>query len=36
MFPSKNTRTFICFSSTIDGNTDSADLIEGFVFLMKQ
>ena len=32
MFPSKNTSTLICFSSTIDENTETAHLIEGFVF----
>ena len=32
MFPSKNTRALICFSSTIDENTDTVHLIEGFVF----
>ena len=32
MFPSKNTRALICFSSTIDKNTDTIYLIEGFVF----
>ena len=29
---SKNTRALICFSSTIDENTDNVHLIEGFVF----
>ena len=33
MFPSQNTRALICFSSTIDENTDIVHLIEGFVFL---
>ena len=32
MFPSKNTYALICFSSTIDENTDTVHLIEGFVF----
>ena len=32
MFPSKNTRDLICFSSTIDENTDTVDLVEGFIF----
>ena len=32
MFPSKNTGALICFSSTIDKNTDAIYLIEGFVF----
>ena len=32
IFPSKNTRALICFSSTIDENTDTVHLIEGFVF----
>ena len=32
MFPSKNTRALICFSSTIDENTNTIHLIEGFVF----
>ena len=32
MFPSKNTRALICFSSIIDENTDTVHLIEGFVF----
>ena len=32
MFLSKNTRALICFSSTIDENTDTVHLIEGFVF----
>ena len=32
MFPFKNTRALFTFSSTIDGNTDTAHLIEGFVF----
>ena len=31
MFPSKNTHCLICFSSTIDENTDPVHLIEGFV-----
>ena len=32
MFPFMNTHTLICFSSTIDENTDSVHLIEVFVF----
>ena len=32
MFPFKNTRAILSFSSTIDGNTDTVHLIEGFVF----
>ena len=32
MFPSKNTRALIRFSSTIDENTDTVHLIEGFLF----
>ena len=32
MFPFKNTRALFSFSSTIDGNTDTVHLIEGFVF----
>ena len=32
MFPSKNTCVLICFSSTIDENTDTDHLIAGFVF----
>ena len=32
MFPFKNTCALFSFSSTIDGNTDTAHLIEGFVF----
>ena len=32
MFPSKNTRALICFSSVIDENTGTAHLIERFVF----
>ena len=32
MFPFKNTRTLFSFSSTIDENTDTVHLIEGFVF----
>ena len=32
MLPFKNTRFLICFCSTIDENTDSVHLIEGFVF----
>ena len=32
MFPFKNTHALICFSSTIDENTDTVYLIEGFVF----
>ena len=31
-FPSKTTRALICISSTIDENTDTTHLIEGFVF----
>ena len=30
--PFENTRALFCFSSTIDENTDTAHLIEGFVF----
>ena len=36
IFPFKNTRALFSFSSTIDGNTDTVHLIEGFFFLMKQ
>ena len=32
MFPFKSTRALFYFSSTIDGNTDAVQLIEGFVF----
>ena len=32
MFPFKSTRALFYFSSTIDGNTDTVQLIEGFVF----
>ena len=32
MFPSKKTRALICFSSTIDENTDIVHLIEELVF----
>ena len=32
MFPSKNTRALISFSSTIDENTGTVQLIERFVF----
>ena len=32
MFPSKNTRILICFGSAIDEYTDTAHLIERFVF----
>ena len=32
MFLFKNTRALFYFSSTIDGNTDTVHLIEGFVF----
>ena len=32
MFSFKNTRALFCFSSTIDENTDTVHLIEGFVF----
>ena len=32
MFPFKNTRAILSFSSTIDGNTDTVHLIEGFFF----
>ena len=32
MFPFKNTSALFTFSSTIDENTDTAHLIEGFVF----
>ena len=32
MIPFKYTRALFCFSSTIDENTDTAHLIEGFVF----
>ena len=32
MFPSKNTRTLICFGSAIDEYTGTAHLIERFVF----
>ena len=32
MFPFKNTHALFSFSSTIDGNTDTVHLIEGFVF----
>ena len=32
MFPSKNTRALICFSSAIDENTDTVHLTDGFVF----
>ena len=31
-FPSKKTHALICFSSTIDKNTDTVHLIKGFVF----
>ena len=36
IFPFKNTRALCCFSLTIHENTDTAHLIEGFDFLMKQ
>ena len=32
MFPSKNTRGLICFTSTNDENTDTVYLIKGFAF----
>ena len=32
IFPCKNTRALICFSSTINNNTVTVHLIEGFVF----
>ena len=32
MFRFKDTRALICFSSTIDENTETVHLIEGFVF----
>ena len=32
MSPFKNTHALFCFSSTIDKNTDTVHLIEGFVF----
>ena len=32
MFPSKNTHALICFTYTIDENTDTVHLIEEFVF----
>ena len=35
MFPSKNSHALICFSSTIDRNTDTVHLIEGLVFKWK-
>ena len=31
-FPFKNTRALFCFNSTIDENTDTLHLTEGFVF----
>ena len=32
MFPSKIKRALICFSSTIDENSGTVHLIEGFIF----
>ena len=32
MFPSKKARVLICFSSTIDENTETVNLIQVFIF----
>ena len=32
MFPFKNTHALFSFSSTIDGNTDTVHIIEGFIY----